>query len=998
MPSLRMVVAIGVAIGLLTPLTEYVINGGDFEAWGAASAWSVALLAALATVACLKRWRGERRRGWGFVAGAAFSQAIGTTGFLLTIEVGGSWVWPTVWDVPLALVPVLMLVALWRHQRSFDLRAKVGFFLDTVLFALGAGFLVWEFFIAPGVGGVLSGGEQVLLAWRLFGSGLIASVLGMSLLVETSPTRWAMWVSSTVGLLGQVALAQFVMSNADAWYALLFASSLVSLFALAVSAATSTGPSSDDSRLSLIRLVLAAVPLACAVGLAVWRYLHHDAIASAGGVALAYAWGLAVLAAQVSSWVQSSSLTQRLERNVRSLRDREYDLQTLLDDLPTAVVVLSSDGRIHEANAGAIELTGRSEAMLQRMVFSELIPADELPRLVELWHEMLRGGEPWPPVFRFERPDGAVMYLEASIRTPIRDQRRIVIDLRDLTIEVERQHRLEQAQERFRMAFHDAPTGMAMARADDGVLVDVNESMLRMLGYRRHDFIGRTVQSITHPDDWEFDRMMLERSVDGDTEPYRMEKRFIRSDGSVLWAMVSVSTLDQSTSSPVTLAHVEDITERRRASERLEWAATHDALTRLPNRFRFLEQLTLSLQSATPGSVAVLFIDLDNFKVINDSLGHAAGDQLLRSMSERLSSVISERDMLGRFGGDEFIVLVRDVGADVQPLEVAERLRQEIAKPLVIDGGGELFVTASIGVAVAEADDTTTDLMRDADAAMYRAKARGRDCIEVFAPGSRVDSFNTLRTSTDLRRGLDRGEILPYFQPIVALDDGRLRGFEVLARWKHPERGLLGPEDFLPMAEEMGLVAEVGGLMMRESLAHLGMWQHRLPSFRDLAVSVNVSVRQLMNPDFPQFVAEVLAESGVAARSLWLEITETALMSDEKVATVAMRELRNLGLHLSVDDFGTGYSSLTYLKKYPLETIKVDRSFVNGFGLDPDDSSIVEAVVKLGHSLGMTVVAEGVETPLQLNRLRDVGCDFGQGYLFGRPSPAELVETEYSPV
>ena len=287
-------------------------------------------------------------------------------------------------------------------------------------------------------------------------------------------------------------------------------------------------------------------------------------------------------------------------------------------------------------------------------------------------------------------------------------------------------------------------------------------------------------------------------------------------------------------------------------------------------------------------------------------------------------------------------------------------------------------------------------MLRDADAAMYRAKARGRDCVEVFSPGSHDASVLTLRTTNELRRGLERGEIVPYYQPIVQLNNGHLIGFEVLARWRHPDRGLLGPEQFLPMAEETGLIGEVGSAVLRTSLAQLGQWRNSTQRFSDLSLSVNLSVRQLADPHLVEQVSEALAEAGVSAGALWLELTETALMSDVKAATVTLRELRSLGLHLSVDDFGTGYSSLTYLKRFPVEAIKIDRSFVNGLGIDAEDSTIVEAVVKLGHSLGLQVVAEGVETPLQLSRLREIGCDRGQGYLFGRPRPAELIESEYS--
>ena len=392
----------------------------------------------------------------------------------------------------------------------------------------------------------------------------------------------------------------------------------------------------------------------------------------------------------------------------------------------------------------------------------------------------------------------------------------------------------------------------------------------------------------------------------------------------------------------------------------------------------------------------MLFIDLDNFKVINDSLGHDAGDQLLRAMSDRLRTVVRDRDLLGRFGGDEFIVMLRDVSGSYDPFDVAERLRAEIAKPVLVDGA-ELFVTASIGITISDREGiTTSEMLRDADAAMYRAKARGRDCVEVFSPGSHDATVLTLRTTNELRRGLERGEIVPYYQPIVQLDNGHLVGFEVLARWRHPDRGLLGPDQFLPMAEETGLIGDVGFAVLRSSLAQLGRWRNSTQRFSDLSLNVNLSVRQLAGLNLVDMVSEALAEAGVSAGALWLELTETALMSDVKQATITLRELRSLGLHLSVDDFGTGYSSLTYLKRFPVESIKIDRSFVNGLCINDEDSTIVEAVVNLGHSLGLSVVAEGVETPLQLARLREIRCDHGQGYLFGRPRPAELIESEYA--
>jgi diguanylate cyclase (GGDEF)-like protein len=448
------------------------------------------------------------------------------------------------------------------------------------------------------------------------------------------------------------------------------------------------------------------------------------------------------------------------------------------------------------------------------------------------------------------------------------------------------------------------------------------------------------------------------------------------------------------------ITHIEDVTEQRRTAERLQWAATHDDLTGLPNRTEMIRRVDELLTDARPGDVAVLFIDLDNFKAVNDSLGHGIGDVLLTAMSVRLRETVGPDAILARFGGDEFIVVVDGLAATApddpgrDPLALAERVRREVGRAVVVHGT-ELFVTASVGVSTNEQPGASAaDLLRDADAAMYRAKARGRDCVEAFAPGTHETTVLALRTATELRRGIERGEIVPYYQPMVDLTTGHVVGFEALARWLHPERGLLAPDQFLSMAEETGLIGDIGASILEDALSQYARWRARRLPFAAGSLSVNIGTRQVVDPAFAALVADLLAQTGIPAESLWLEITETALLADAKASTVALRNLRSLGLHLAVDDFGTGYSSLTYLKRFPLEAIKIDRSFVAGLGLDTEDTTIVEAVVNLGHSFGMAVVAEGLETPLQLSRLRDLGCDRGQGYLFGRPRPASIVESE----
>ncbi|MCU1504963.1 MAG: hypothetical protein JWM12_4317, partial [Ilumatobacteraceae bacterium] len=543
--------------------------------------------------------------------------------------------------------------------------------------------------------------------------------------------------------------------------------------------------------------------------------------------------------------VRRQRLLQRLDETVREVNGARADTRRFLDALPDAVVVLARDGRIREVNDLALRLTSRTSEELIGSYFTSMMPREQWSHLAALWSRLQEGGPRFaePPVFETFLPNGERILLEATTDLPIVDSDRVLIVLREVTEQVRRAEGLEAARERFRMAFYGAPTGMALANAETAVLLEVNAAFARLLGYEPATLIGTCVDDITHPDDRDVMPLVV-REEHGLSEAFRMDKRYVHADGHPIWARTWVSLIDEGGTS-LAIAHIEDISEQRLSKERLEWAATHDELTRLPNRFHFLEQLARSLDSLQAGSVAVLFIDIDHFKVINDSLGHSVGDQLLRGISERLHSVVRERDVLSRYGGDEFIVMLTDVGSNMDPREVAARIRKEIAKPMLVDGA-ELFVTASIGITVAERDGcTTTELLRDADAAMYRAKARGRDRVELFAAAPQAAGLQALRTTSELRRALERGEIVPYYQPMVELDSGHLIGFEVLARWRHPERGLLGPDQFLPMAEETGLIGDLGAAVLRASISRLGLWRTSTPRLADLFVSVNVGLRQL---------------------------------------------------------------------------------------------------------------------------------------------------------
>ncbi len=700
---------------------------------------------------------------------------------------------------------------------------------------------------------------------------------------------------------------------------------------------------------------------------------------------------LAFAALAVTIWIlrrQELFMRQR----IAAVESAETEVRRLLDELPEGVLLVNADGVVLSTNAAALAMFDLSRRELIDTHLVDLASGDDHVRLGAAIQRAFEGDDVEPIQLEMHAGHRRTVVIEGSFHLPrhtiAADDRRLVVRLRDVSEREQQSRALDQARRRFQQAFQSAPTGMALVRVDDGRIVDANQSLAEMLRRDLDELVGCTLREFTHPDDVRAAQPHRARLELGIVDSFRIDQRYRRRDGEYVWARTRVSAAEDD-GVMLAITHIEDVTEQRRAAEQLRYAARHDELTGLPNRSYLMHILHDRLATAEIGEVAVLFVDLDHFKTINDSLGHEVGDQLLQSVAGRLRSALRDHDVLARFGGDEFIVVMKG-----EPIDVAERLRKAIHPPMVI-GEHELFITASIGYSTNhEGGMSPNDLMRDADAAMYRAKARGRDCHEAFEAGGFEAGVQTLRTSGELRRGIERGEVVPYYQPIVDLASGRVLGYEVLSRWLHPDRGLLPPNDYLPLAEETGVLIELGTRMLRDSLSQLAQWRAVGHPFADCYLSVNVGTRQLVDPNFAEIVVDALAETGIDANSLWLEITETALLSDVKSATVALRELRSLGLHLSVDDFGTGYSSLTYLKRFPIEAIKVDRSFVAGLGIEADDTTIVEAVVRLGQSLGLSVVAEGLESPLQLSRLRELGCDRGQGYLFGRPRPANLIERE----
>jgi diguanylate cyclase (GGDEF)-like protein len=464
--------------------------------------------------------------------------------------------------------------------------------------------------------------------------------------------------------------------------------------------------------------------------------------------------------------------------------------------------------------------------------------------------------------------------------------------------------------------------------------------------------------------------------------------------GGDLTRRVTVDTRDEL--SFVARALNETVARTEAATNRLAQQANYDTLTGLPNRDLVLDRLGQALaRSRRDGSLmAVLFIDLDRFKPINDSLGHHAGDEVLTEIARRLTTVARGGDTVARLAGDEFLVVRAGFAAPENAVETAELVVAELSRPIMTGTGAaarEVTVGASVGIAYADGatDLTPADLVRDADVAMYRAKQRGRGRVEVFDDALRIAVELRLRTQEELRHAISGGQIRPHYQPIVDSTTAAVVGFEALARWQHPTRGLLGPDQFIEVAEETGLIVPLGAEILARACAEAVRWQRHRPGLR---MSVNVASAQLADPTFVSQVAAVLAETGLDAHALSLEITETTLMADPDAVAETLRAIAALGVHLALDDFGTGYSSLTYLRRFPVQALKIDRSFVAGIGHDREDEAIVGMILNLTQALGLRVVAEGVESAEQLDRLRRLGCPLIQGFYFGRPMPAEQIE------
>jgi diguanylate cyclase (GGDEF)-like protein/PAS domain S-box-containing protein len=685
------------------------------------------------------------------------------------------------------------------------------------------------------------------------------------------------------------------------------------------------------------------------------------------------------------------------ERAEAELREGEERYRQLVELSPDGIGVYV-DGRIVFVNAAGARIFGATspDQLIGRQVM-DLVHPSFRPAVVERMRLMLEEGKPVPLVAEtFLRLDGTPVDVEV-MATPLRyrDRKAIQVVVRDLTERRRQELALRESEERYALAARGVNDGLW----DWHLLsneVYYSARWKGMLGYAE-DEVGTSPDEWlkrVHPEDAVRLRAQIAAHAAGVAPQLEFEHRIMHKDGGYRWVLCrGVAVRDTAGKAYRMAGSLSDITERKLAEDQLLHDAFHDSLTGLPNRALFADLLARSLgraQRRADYRFAVLFIDLDRFKVVNDSLGHSVGDELLRAMTRRITRCVRPGDTVARLGGDEFTILVDDIGNASDATRVADRVQHELTQPFNLSGQ-EAFTSASIGIALsASGYEEVDDLLRDADIAMYRAKALGKARYEVFDTAMHQRAKALLELETDLRRAIERNEFRLYYQPMVSLATGRIAGFEGLVRWQHPQRGLIGPAAFVPIAEETGLIIPIGRWVLGEACRQMRQWQERFPGMHDLTISVNLSGKQFAQARLVEDVNRALTESGVAPGRLRLEITESAVMENAPSAMAMIDQLRALNVKIDIDDFGTGYSSLSYLQRFSLDTLKIDRSFVSNIGSDRgENAEIVRTIVTLAHHLGMDAVAEGVETPEQLQTLRELGCGSVQGFLFAEPVSEE---------
>ena len=706
---------------------------------------------------------------------------------------------------------------------------------------------------------------------------------------------------------------------------------------------------------------------------------------------------LTAIAAQASTAIKGVLLYEALQRSQDEVRQSEERFRSLVQNSSDLITILDVDGSVRYASPSVERLMGYEPDEWLGINAVSLIHPDDLPSAVQsLAAVMDQPGAHPPSVLRIRHQDGTWRDIETTANNLLHvpSIRGIVMNARDVTERLRAERAVRQSEERFRSLVQNASDLITVVDADTTVRYQ-SPSIERLLGYAPEDITGTRLSELVHIDDVSKTLTALSDAMRNSDGVTTAEARMRHRDGS--WRHIEMIGTDQRANPAIGgfVLNMRDVSERKSLEQQLRYQALHDPLTKLANRTRFADRLDHALlrNARTGHDVAVLFMDLDNFKAVNDSLGHTAGDKLLTDVAERVEKCLRPGDTIARLGGDEFAILIDDIQSVEAPLTVTARVFEALSAPFELEGK-ELSVRASMGIALSNDGRETVDadsLLRDADVAMYVAKSRGKGRYEVFEQSMKQSIMERLELVADLQRAVERDEFMLQYQPIFLIDSGTLFGLEALVRWNHPRRGLIPPNDFISLAEESGAILDLGNWVLREACRQAQAWRQAQTTEGEWTISVNVSVRQLQNVRFVAQVAAALEDSGLDPQRLILEITESVMMQDVPSMMQRLRELKALGIRLAIDDFGTGYSSLSYLREFPFDLLKIDKAFIDDLGERTERKDLTRAIIELGKTLDLELIAEGVEGGDQVSRLTSLDCELGQGFYFAEPLDAAAV-------
>lgn len=676
------------------------------------------------------------------------------------------------------------------------------------------------------------------------------------------------------------------------------------------------------------------------------------------------------------------------------LNRHERLFAALADHAPVGVFATTADGAAVYTNDFLCALLGRSSDELLGDGWASALHPEDAEQVRADWADASTAGRDFHGEYRFLRPDGGVRSVEGSAAA-VHDADGLLLGWVGCCVDLTAR---KLGEERYQELFEHA-TDAIFTATTTGEITSINRAGEQLTGYARDVLLGMSFFDLVAPEDAAQALETLQRRIAGGKNEVA-EYQLIRNDGVHVFVEVSGRLVEQD-GQPIGIeAIARDTSERHALEEQLRQEALHDPLTGLPNRTLFYDRLGQALRRVTrSGSlVAVMLLDLDGFKRVNDSLGHAVGDQLLVEVARRLQRELRGGDSVARLGGDEFAFLLEDVTREQELVSVAERLLAAVAQPVSVDHS-QLQISGSLGITIAEATDTADTALSNADTAMYNAKHAGNGGFEIYNDAMRSRLLRELTVAKELASALRDAQLDVYYQPMVSLTDGRILALEALARWNHAQWGWVAPNEFIPIAEEHGLIIALGQRVLDEVAEQAADWRARYPQALPLGIFVNISPRQLSQPDFLDTLTRILQQHGTSPEDIGIEITEHVLIDEaNKTLTDNLDKLTQLGVRLSLDDFGTGFSSLTALKDLPFNCLKIDRSFIKAIRMNTDRAPITSASIALGHTLGLTVIAEGVETQLQADRITQLGCDAAQGFHYARPQPAHqtnmLLDTE----